>query len=97
MRDMNGCNKDAALELAAFTGEASGRILPVELDVTDEAACNAAAAKIEADPRIAATESWGALQSETCATVRLSRFTEVCSRMQNAKRMHAGNLKGSNQ
>lgn len=48
MREMDGRNKDAAVELAAFSGQASGCVLPIELDVTDEVACNAAVANIEA-------------------------------------------------
>lgn len=49
MRDMNGRNNAAAAELKAF---ADGRIVPIELDVTDEAACTAAVEKIEAEAPI---------------------------------------------
>ena len=49
MRDLNGRNAAAAAELAAF---ADGRILPVELDVTDDAGCAAVVAKIEAEAPI---------------------------------------------
>ena len=52
MRNVDGRNKEAAAQLLAFASEASGRILPIELDVTDEDACNAAAAKIEAEAPI---------------------------------------------
>ncbi|EKE69376.1 SDR family oxidoreductase [Celeribacter baekdonensis] len=49
MRDMTGRNKAAAAELKAF---ANGRIVPIELDVTNEAACTAAVATIEAETPI---------------------------------------------
>ncbi len=49
MRDMDGRNTAAATELAAFP---EGRILPVELDVTDDAGCACAVAKIEAETPI---------------------------------------------
>lgn len=52
MRGVNGRNKDAAVELAAFSGVSGGRILPIELDVTDEAACTAAVATIETETPI---------------------------------------------
>lgn len=52
MRGVDGRNKDAAVELAAFSGDSGGRILPIELDVTNEAACNAAVASIEAEAPI---------------------------------------------
>lgn len=46
MRDLNGRNAAAATELAAFP---EGRIVPVELDVTDDAGCAGVVAKIEAE------------------------------------------------
>ncbi len=49
MRDVTERNKDAAAELAAF---AQGRIIPIELDVTDETACTSAVATIEAEAPI---------------------------------------------
>lgn len=49
MRDLSERNKDAAAELAAF---AQGRIVPIELDVTDETACTTAVATIEAEAPI---------------------------------------------
>ncbi|WP_417679839.1 SDR family oxidoreductase [Pseudodonghicola sp.] len=49
MRDLNGRNAAAATELAAFP---EGRIVPVELDVTDDAGCAAAVATIEAEAPI---------------------------------------------
>ncbi|WP_428929857.1 SDR family oxidoreductase [Marinibacterium sp. SX1] len=52
MRDVDGRNKAAADELVTFSGETSGRILPIELDVTDEAACVAAVTKTEAEAPI---------------------------------------------
>lgn len=52
MRDVDGRNKAAADELVTFSGETSGRILPIELDVTDEAACVAAVTRTEAEAPI---------------------------------------------
>ncbi|WP_424934780.1 SDR family oxidoreductase [Amaricoccus macauensis] len=49
LRDMTGRNSAAAAELAAFAG---GRILPVDLDVTDDTGCANAVAKIEAEAPI---------------------------------------------
>lgn len=52
MRDVSERNKGAAVELAAFSDSSEGRIVPIELDVADEAACIAAVAKIEAEAPI---------------------------------------------
>ncbi len=49
LRDMNGRNSAAATELSAFP---DGRILPIELDVTDDAGCSDAVAKIETETPI---------------------------------------------
>lgn len=48
MRDVSGRNKEAADTLVAFSNEVAGGIEPIELDVTVDAACEAAIAKIEA-------------------------------------------------
>ncbi|MFY2822387.1 SDR family oxidoreductase [Ruegeria sp. MALMAid1280] len=47
MRDMNGRNKEAAEALTEFSQDVAGSIEPIELDVTDEAACDAAVGQIE--------------------------------------------------
>ncbi|MBY8978303.1 SDR family NAD(P)-dependent oxidoreductase [Rhodobacteraceae bacterium NNCM2] len=52
MRDVTERNKDIAVELAAFSDSSEGRIVPIELDVADEAACTAVVAKIEAEAPI---------------------------------------------
>lgn len=52
MRNLSGRNKGAAIELTAFSDSSDGRIVPIELDVADEAVCTAAVAKIEAEAPI---------------------------------------------
>lgn len=52
MRNLSGRNKGAAIELTAFSDSSDGRIVPIELDVADEAICTAAVAKIQAEAPI---------------------------------------------
>ena len=44
MRDLNGRNAEAAAELEAFARDRGADLLPIDLDVTAETACDAAVA-----------------------------------------------------
>ncbi len=49
MRDLTGRNADAAADLETFARESGADIVPIALDVTDDAACEAGIATIEQD------------------------------------------------